>query len=123
MENLGYHVTSSACLASILEEGLRPAIGPRSEMLGERRAACYLFASIEACEEGLANWLGEYLGDEELRILQVDLSGLQVDESLEWEISCATHVPAARILEVWSEDEFEHHIAQSSQMEAAPGVR
>ncbi|MGY6271852.1 hypothetical protein ACXIUT_19345 [Achromobacter denitrificans] len=123
MQTIAYHVTAAPSLASILQEGIRPAIGPRSELLGEKRAASYFFASAEACEDGLSNWLGEHLEDDELHILRVDLSGLQIDDALGWEISCYAHVPATRIVEVLSESEFEDYLAQSERMIAVPGSR
>lgn len=123
MQAVAYHVTTSSSLASILQEGIRPAIGPRSELLGEKQAACYFFASADACEDGLSNWLGEYLKDEELHILRVDLSGLQIDDALSWEISCYAHVPATRIVEVMSESEFEDHLAQAGRLIVEPGSR
>jgi hypothetical protein len=124
MQTVAYHVTTSTSLTSILREGLRPAIGPRSALLGEKRASSYFFASTEACEDGLASWVGEYLEDDELHILRVDLSGLQIDDAMGWEISCHTHVPAIRILNVLSESEFEAHLAElanSRRLVTAPG--
>lgn len=69
-----YHVTTVSALASIMENGLLPQIGPRSSDLGEDKPAIYAFASLEAVEDALCGWMGESLpGDAEIAVIEIDL--------------------------------------------------
>ena len=66
-----WHVTTVDALPSILQDGLQPQIGPRSEELGESVAQVYMFGSREDMDNALSNWLGESLEDEELAIIAI----------------------------------------------------
>lgn len=69
-----FHVTPIENLESILESGLVPQIGERSEEIGEEQERIYLFSDFEEMENALMNWLGEVFEEcEELCILQIDL--------------------------------------------------
>ncbi len=69
-----YHITPKSNIASIMEHGLVPSIGPRSSEFGERNAATYFFASLEDAESSLMNWFGEEFDEEtELRMLEIDV--------------------------------------------------
>lgn len=67
-----YHVARKADLQSILATGLQPAIGDRSETLGEDAPRVYLFDSKISAEDGGMNWLvDEFDEDEEFVLLSV----------------------------------------------------
>ena len=69
-----YHVTPIENLQSILQNGLEPRIGERSEELGEEVERIYLFHSKEDMEDALMNWLGEWFEDYlELVILELEI--------------------------------------------------
>lgn len=74
-----YHVTPTANLPAIKEQGLVPQIGPRSQQLGEATAQVYLFPTLTAAEDALMNWLGEEFDeDEPLTMIAVDVDGLHL---------------------------------------------
>jgi hypothetical protein len=54
-----YHVTPRHCLRSILQHGLIPMKGPRSEILREPRPAVYFFANKEVAYDAVCGWLGD----------------------------------------------------------------
>ena len=69
-----YHVTLTKNLPSIQSQGLLPQRGPLSTLAGEGRPAIYLFRTLDAVEDGVANWMGDYLPDDEpLALLKVTL--------------------------------------------------
>ena len=71
-----YHVTPERNLPSILEQGLVPAIGPRSTAFGENEPVVYFFKSMDDVEDALTNWLGEELGkDERIAVIEARLPG------------------------------------------------
>ena len=77
---LAYHVTEKDSLDSILEEGLVPRTGPRSELLGEKRDSVFLFTSFENMENALYNWLGEVFEEEEEQAgIEIKHVALQVE--------------------------------------------
>lgn len=69
-----FHVTPISNLESILEKGLIPQIGERSEGI-EQQDLVFLFKTYEDCETALGQWLGAEFDDldEELVSLKVDL--------------------------------------------------
>lgn len=68
-----FHIARKSDLQSIMATGLNPAIGDRSEALGEDTPRIYLFDSRVSAEEGLGSWLGdEFDEDEELVLLSVN---------------------------------------------------
>lgn len=74
-----WHVTPTSNVFGILEEGLVPSIGERSQDLGEDVKRVYVFISAEAMENALSNWLGEAFDeDEALSILVLDVEPTQV---------------------------------------------
>ena len=76
-----FHVTPESNVDSILEQGLKPAIGRRSQELGESNPAIFLFVDVEAVENALSNWLGELFDDDQpLSLLMVDVEGLSFVE-------------------------------------------
>jgi hypothetical protein len=67
-----FHITRHENLPSIMRKGLVPAIGERSNKIGEDRDAIYLFEDKDTAEDALMNWLGdEYDEDESLTMLKV----------------------------------------------------
>ncbi len=84
-----YHVTTQAAAESIVAEGLKPAIGERSEAI-EEAPQVYLFDSVESVND--ASWLyEEFDEDEELVLLSVDAEAVVSpmptfpDEDASWE--------------------------------------
>lgn len=84
-----FHVTPRSSVRSIVEDGLRPQIGPRAASIGEQEPRVYFFTSVQALEDGLVNWLGEQFGeDEQLALLAVrksDVPDLVVTAGAEYE--------------------------------------
>jgi hypothetical protein len=91
-----YHVTLTRNIPKVLGEGLHPRRGPRSRRLGESRKAVYLFKSHEAAADGLANWLGDELPEEEpVALVLVDLPAgiLTLDTTAGYELVVAERIP------------------------------
>lgn len=100
-----FHVTPSDNVASILNEGLRPMIGPRSAEIGEWDEQIYCFTSRDAAEDGVMNWLGDEIGDGPISLLVIDASTLAVDVDTvcsAWEARVKTLIPPSLILDVIS---------------------
>jgi hypothetical protein len=71
-EKLFYHVTPIKNLKDILNAGIVPSIGPRSEQIGETEPKIYLFRSIEDVENALMNWMSDAFDeDQALVILEI----------------------------------------------------
>lgn len=106
-QRLAYHISPAKNVASILEGGLIPTVGERSARFGEGQPAVYLLNCKQACEDALMNWLGEQFDeDEALFIFEVDVTGLQLEQSSDcsWEISVTTPIEASRIISVQTEN-------------------
>ena len=91
-----YHVTLTRNVAKIMREGLHPRRGPRSRRLGESHKAVYLFKGREDAADGLANWLGNELPeDEPVALILVNLpAGARIlDTTAEYELVVADHIP------------------------------
>ena len=91
-----YHVTLTRNIPKIFREGLHPRRGPRCRRLGESRKAVYLFKSREAAADGLANWLGDELPEEEpVALVLVDLPAgiLTLDTTAGYELVVAERIP------------------------------
>lgn len=70
-----WHVTPTKNIFDILEQGLVPAIGPRSEEIGEDEPQIYVFTDPVTMEDAICNWLGEaFEEDEELSIIELDIA-------------------------------------------------
>ena len=71
-----YHVTPLDQVGTILETGLKPLVGPRSEGM-ELEPRVYLFGGLEAVEQALMNWFGDEMQGDEWRsgyaVLRIDL--------------------------------------------------
>ena len=91
-----YHVTLTRNIPKILREGLHPRRGPRSRRLGESHKAVYLFKSREAAADGLANWLGDELPEEEpvaLVLVNLPAGILTFDTTAGYELVVAEPIP------------------------------
>lgn len=64
-----YHVTTERASRKILVNGLIPRKGSRSNKLGEREEAIYLFKSIDDAEEAVMNWLGDEFNETAILVL------------------------------------------------------
>jgi hypothetical protein len=91
-----YHVTLTHNVARIMREGLHPRRGSRSRRLGESREAVYLFKGREDAADGLANWLGDELPeDEPVALIMVNLpAGARIlDTTADYELVVADRIP------------------------------
>lgn len=102
MTTLHFHVTPESNLAEIVARGLIPAVGPRSSAASEAVPALCFFASPEALEDAMGGWLdGAFDDDEKLCVLEVDLSGIPLnDSSAAYEKVALVAVPPDRIRSV-----------------------
>lgn len=101
-----YHVTRAAHLPAILEEGLRPAIGPRSQLLGEREPAIYAFPDRLGVEDGLTNWLGSQFDEDDALVIlafQINESTPLVELPGTFEVVLLSPVPAESIIAIFDE--------------------
>lgn len=104
---IAYHLTTLDNYESIIENGLTPQIGPRSEALGETESRIYLFPDKLTCYDALSNWLGQEFDDEEeLVILQLDITGFKTTSDVVYELTVNESIPASRILNIYSDLEF-----------------
>jgi len=69
-----FHVTDKNGLAGIAQHGFRPAIGPRSQRLGEKREAIYFFRKREFVDDAVCGWMGDvFPPSSKLYCLEVEL--------------------------------------------------
>lgn len=113
--NKGYHVTTESALPSILKQGIVPAIGPRSLLLGETQPAIYLFSKDTEVEDGLVNWINNAFSEEEtLYVLECNLEGLDItSQENQFELVCRQTIAPSLITKVYTEDldkymQFDH---------------
>lgn len=100
---IGYHITFKHLLPIIKQEGLKPQVPTDME---EDYEAVYLFKSIDDAKNALMNWLGERIEEmeEELDMpleevcLEVDLTGLEIVDSVEYEWACLELITPDRII-------------------------
>ena len=120
-----YHVTPLDQVPNILETGLEPRIGPRSEAM-ELEPRVYLFGDQESVEQALMNWLGDEMYGAEWRsgyaVLRIDLPAdwfkqRRVEKTFDpygsersWEWSTSEKIPGEFIEVIdkwtWSKDEL-----------------
>ena len=95
MTSTSYHITPVKNLTSIMSEGLIPQIGERSQMLGEKDEAIYLFPTKADVTNALLQWLGEmYDDDEELALLEIDTTHMHLTPSIaDYELICLEPIP------------------------------
>ena len=120
-----YHVTPLDQVGKILETGLEPRIGPRSEAM-ELEPRIWLFGDQESVDQALMNWLGDEMYGAEWRsgyaVLRIDLPAdwfkqRRVEKTFHpygsersWEWSTSENIPGEFIEVIdkwtWSEDEL-----------------
>lgn len=71
-DNTFYHVTPSENVKSILDQGLKPSVGSRSEKLNEKPST-FLFKSKNDVEDAMMNWLGDEFEDTPVNLLKIKL--------------------------------------------------
>jgi hypothetical protein len=110
-----FHITPARNLLSIMQDGLWPCCGERSEAIGESEPKVFLFPKIEEADDALYNWLGEAFEDESdlLLILQFDLPKefeerhitRERDDNgdLFYEAECDAVIPSEYLTEVYNE--------------------
>lgn len=100
--DLAYHVTPATNWPSIARQGLLAQVGPRSEGMKEQPSV-FLFPDLESCHVALSSWLGDEFEDvpeDGLFILEVDISGLPYQQSVEFEREVVTDIPPERVLRI-----------------------
>ena len=122
-----YHVTPTRNVFDILEQGLRPCIGPRSQELGEEVPRIYVFTRLDALEDALGNWLGEAFDeDEPLSILDLLVGDniVTIPENL-YEAYIVDTLSPSCIMQVVGEDELgllSQNPQSSTPRESNPGL-
>lgn len=98
---LFFHITPRSNLQSISTTGLLPQLGDRARQLEHETAGVFLFTSRTACEDALSNWLGEEFDeDEDLLLLEVDVTAFAYDQVVDWEAIVRTPIPPSAIMSV-----------------------
>lgn len=97
-----YHITSSSNIPAIKKNGLEPRVGTLSMLAGETDKRIYTFRHLEDVEDALMGWLGDYLPEEPIALIQIDLPddfsckpvGLTVDgDEAGYEMCVYNHIP------------------------------
>lgn len=99
---LVYHITPSRNLSRIRIEGLFPRLGRNARASKQRQAAVFCYTCKEAAEAALDGWLGERF-DEDLAIVELNVSGLMIHMQGSGEVAVQHHIPHTRIRRI--EDE------------------
>lgn len=70
-----YHITPVTNVYSIRQEGLLPCLGPRAATAGEYEHSIWLISDLDALENCLLNWAGDYFPctDLALAVVRVEL--------------------------------------------------
>lgn len=110
---IGYHVTNQSNLKKIIKKGLEPRVPEDFGESGDVKGV-YLFKSIDDCENALMNWFGERIeeweeeNDKEFKecLIVVDLTGLDLFDSVEFEWVCLEHISPDRFLDVYDYESF-----------------
>jgi len=105
-KQLAYHITRRKNLKSILKKGLIPNIP--EDYVGSELKGVFLFKTKSDTENALHNWLGERIEEWEEEndteydevCLTVDISGLELIDSVEYEWTCTTTIEPNRIISV-----------------------
>ena len=100
-----FHVTPMKNVQNIMECGLVPQIGERSDAQGEETPAIYLFPTKDDMDNALSNWLGEwfedtYGADVELAIIKVSLPRdiyVHYDPSVVYECYVTEPIPSKQL--------------------------
>lgn len=94
-----WHVTPIENLETIISDGLKPAIGPRSAELGETVEAIYCFDSPDDLDNAMSNWLGEaFEEDQVLVLLELDVpEDALAGEGAGFEVVIRSPIPVGNI--------------------------
>lgn len=104
---IAYHVTNKKNLSSILKNGLEPRIPTDYGIDGDTKGI-YFFKTREDMNTAVSSWFGERIEDleeetgeeyEEIEIV-VDITGLDMIDSVEFEWIVTEHISPDRIIEV-----------------------
>lgn len=94
-----FHITSKANAEKIAVEGFKPLIGKNSESFGEPTPATYFFPSLAYAEEGLTNWMCHLFDeDDEICLIKVDASGLELFSVIDFEVFSLKPIEASKIV-------------------------
>lgn len=100
-----WHITPASNLKSILENGLIPTIGPRSESAEEPIPAVYLFPDGNSLVDGMTNWLDDEF-DERLALIEVEISeDWIIEHDIRWESQVHRTIPPESILILFNDIE------------------
>lgn len=102
--NRYYHVTEADNVPNIMQTGLQPNNGSRSQLIGESNVGIYLFPTFEYLEDGVCNWLGDKFPDDiELVVLQIDLpADFPISESsVDYEVISYVPIPSKYITQIF----------------------
>lgn len=103
-----FHVTKRTSISHILKSGLKPRIGPRSQVYGETQPAIYCFSSLEDCADGLGGWMAdafENVPDGGLVILELKIpEGFRLEKKAGYELSLLDQLPVENITAVFEEN-------------------
>lgn len=117
---LAYHVTDASNTTSILDKGITPFIGDRSEFCGEKEPAVYAFPTLKDCDTALSQWLGDWYNDQaeengcdiELVVIEFEASSLHKRPfEVEFEVSFSERVRPELIRRIISEADIHHYLA------------
>ena len=105
-KTIGFHITRKQDLDNIMSVGLEPRIPSDYGNDGDIKGV-YLFKTLDDAENALMNWLGDRIeeyedesGEEfEETLLVVDLTGLKILDTVEYEWTCLEHIKPDRILD------------------------
>lgn len=96
-----FHITSKANAERIAVEGFKPLIGKNSDSFGEPQPATYFFPSLAYAEEGLSNWMCDLFDeDEEICLIKVDASGLELYTVVDFEVFSLKPIESSRIVSI-----------------------
>jgi hypothetical protein len=109
---IGYHITDYKNLESILKNGLEPRVPEDYGMDGDVKGV-YFFKTAADMDNALGNWLGERIEELEEEsgetyedtLIVVDLTGLSLLDTVEFEWTCIEHIDPSRILETHKLDD------------------
>ena len=102
-----YHVTPSRNLQSIINQGLIPQIGARSQQIEGEICGIFCFKSLDDLDAAMSSWLGDLFDeDEQLSLIEVDPTDAIManpDDCAEFEVVFTTPI-GPNNLKVLSED-------------------
>ncbi len=122
-----WHVTPTRNVFGILEEGVKPNVGERSQALGEDTPRVYVFTDPMALEDALSNWLGEAFDEEDalsILLLEVAAERVVVPQDLFEAYIMETVAPACIVSvtpeHAWSAADARH--AEVTPLAGSPGL-